>query len=250
VAEVFFAKDTLDSGNVGLRARSSPPAVSGSPSELPQRAVAREGRACGETTSGRSCSWAWLGRRRAEPDDLARGRLRDRGAAGNGAVVVCNRLLVQRGHPISTGAARLATIMSSNYAVLGLAMAAAGILTDVFGARAVWIAAWGHLPRRRLRRARAHALASRHLRRGARCVRGELRVGRRRARQRERDRPPARRGRRAREWPPSASRPSSRRSTSAARDESRRPDRYACVESLRGAQGADARPARGRRTRR
>jgi hypothetical protein len=31
--------------------------------------------------------------------------------------------------------------MSSNYAVLGLAMAAAGVLTDAFGARAVWIGA-------------------------------------------------------------------------------------------------------------
>jgi hypothetical protein len=31
--------------------------------------------------------------------------------------------------------------MSSNYAVLGVAMAAAGVLTDMFGARAIWIAA-------------------------------------------------------------------------------------------------------------
>jgi len=63
------------------------------------------------------------------------------GAAGNGAVVVCNRLLVQRGAPDQYRGRALATIMSSNYAVLGLAMAAAGILTDMFGARAVWIAA-------------------------------------------------------------------------------------------------------------
>jgi len=63
------------------------------------------------------------------------------GAAGNGAVVVCNRLLVQRGAPDQYRGRALATIMSSNYAVLGLAMAAAGVLTDVFGARAVWIAA-------------------------------------------------------------------------------------------------------------
>jgi predicted MFS family arabinose efflux permease len=63
------------------------------------------------------------------------------GAAGNGAVVVCNRLLVQRGAPDQYRGRALATIMSSNYAVLGVAMAAAGLLTDVFGARAVWIAA-------------------------------------------------------------------------------------------------------------
>ena len=63
------------------------------------------------------------------------------GAAGNGAVVVCNRLLVQRGAPDQYRGRALATIMSSNYAVLGLAMAAAGVLTEVFGPRAVWLAA-------------------------------------------------------------------------------------------------------------
>ena len=63
------------------------------------------------------------------------------GAAGNGSVVVCNRLLVQRGAPDQYRGRALATIMSSNYAVVGLAMAAAGVLTDIVGARAVWIGA-------------------------------------------------------------------------------------------------------------
>jgi MFS family permease len=63
------------------------------------------------------------------------------GAAGNGSVIVCNRLLVQRGAPDQYRGRALATIMSSNYAVLGLAMATAGVLTDVVGARAVWIGA-------------------------------------------------------------------------------------------------------------
>ena len=65
------------------------------------------------------------------------------GAAGNGSVVVCNRLLVQRGAPDQYRGRALATIMSSNYAVVGVAMAAAGVLVDLFGARAVWIAAGG-----------------------------------------------------------------------------------------------------------
>ena len=63
------------------------------------------------------------------------------GAAGNGSVVVCNRLLVQRGAPDQYRGRALATIMSSNYAVVGLAMAAAGVLTDLVGPRAVWIGA-------------------------------------------------------------------------------------------------------------
>src|SRR5574341_1876847 len=63
------------------------------------------------------------------------------GAAGNGAAVVCNRLLVQRGAPDQYRGRALVTIMSSNYAVLGLAMGAAGVLTNSYGAQTVWIAA-------------------------------------------------------------------------------------------------------------
>jgi len=63
------------------------------------------------------------------------------GAAGNGAAIICNQLLVQRGATDRYRGRALATIMSSNYAVLGLAMAGAGVLTDAVGARWVWIAA-------------------------------------------------------------------------------------------------------------
>ncbi len=63
------------------------------------------------------------------------------GAIGNGAAILCNRLFVQRGAPDQYRGRALATIMSSNYAILGLAMAGAGVLTDLVGARAVWIGA-------------------------------------------------------------------------------------------------------------
>jgi MFS family permease len=63
------------------------------------------------------------------------------GAAGNGSAVICNALLVQRGSPDQYRGRAMATLMSSTYAVLGLAMAAAGILTNIYGARAIWIAA-------------------------------------------------------------------------------------------------------------
>lgn len=63
------------------------------------------------------------------------------GAIGNGAAVICNQLLVQRGAPDRYRGRALATIMSTNYAVLGLAMVAAGVLTDVVGAREVWLGA-------------------------------------------------------------------------------------------------------------
>jgi MFS family permease len=57
---------------------------------------------------------------------------------GNGVAVVCNALFVQRGAPDEFRGRAFTIIMSSNYAVLGVAMAAAGLLTDAVGPRWVW----------------------------------------------------------------------------------------------------------------
>jgi MFS family permease len=57
---------------------------------------------------------------------------------GNGAAVVCNALLVQRGVPDQVRGRAFTVIMSSNYALLGVGMVAAGPLTDVVGPRWVW----------------------------------------------------------------------------------------------------------------
>ncbi len=57
---------------------------------------------------------------------------------GNGAAVVCNALLVQRGAPDELRGRAFTVIMSTNYALLGLGMIASGALTDAFGARWVW----------------------------------------------------------------------------------------------------------------
>jgi MFS family permease len=59
-------------------------------------------------------------------------------AFGNGAAVVCNALFVQRGAPDELRGRAFTVIMSSNYALLGVGMVAAGALTDAFGARWVW----------------------------------------------------------------------------------------------------------------
>ena len=58
--------------------------------------------------------------------------------AGNGIAVVCNALLVQRGAPDRLRGRVFTVLMSSNYAVLGLGMVAAGPLINEFGARWVW----------------------------------------------------------------------------------------------------------------
>jgi MFS family permease len=61
--------------------------------------------------------------------------------AGNGAAVVCNALLVQRGAPDALRGRAFAVLMSSNVATLTLGILVAGRLTDVYGPRWVWGAA-------------------------------------------------------------------------------------------------------------
>jgi MFS family permease len=63
------------------------------------------------------------------------------GLVGNGVAVVCNLLLVQRGAPDHLRGRAFTVIMSANYFMLGLGMAAAGPLTDTIGARWMWGAA-------------------------------------------------------------------------------------------------------------
>ena len=63
------------------------------------------------------------------------------GAVGNGAAVVSNALLVQRGAPDELRGRAFTVIMSSNYIVLGIAMVVAGALVDVYGGRWIFAAA-------------------------------------------------------------------------------------------------------------
>jgi MFS family permease len=58
--------------------------------------------------------------------------------AGNGAAVVCNAVLIQRGASDEMRGRVFTVLMSSTYAVLGLGMLIAGPLTDALGARTVW----------------------------------------------------------------------------------------------------------------
>jgi ENTS family enterobactin (siderophore) exporter len=57
---------------------------------------------------------------------------------GNGAAVVYNSLLVQRGAPDELRGRAFTVIMSSNFALVAVAMIVAGPLTDAFGPRWVY----------------------------------------------------------------------------------------------------------------
>ena len=141
VAEVFFAKDTLDAGDLGfgaIIAASGVGLVLGS--FLAPAALGKVGLRRHYVGSIALMAVGWGGAALSGTIWLAVPFVVG-GAAGNGAAIICNRLLVQRGAPDRYRGRALATIMSSNYAVLGLSMAAAGVLVGTFGARAVWMAA-------------------------------------------------------------------------------------------------------------
>ena len=94
---------------------------------------------------------------------------------GNGAAVVCNAVLVQRGAPDAMRGRVFTVLMSSNYAVLGLGMVLAGP-TDERVRRALGL---GRLrvpsPRSgRARRVRARARDSRARDRGATVAEAEV----------------------------------------------------------------------------
>ena len=138
VAEVVFAKDTLGAGNVGfgvLVAASGVGLAIGSYLAAPSLGTLGLRRHYAGSIALMALGWGaaaftssiWL----AVPLVVV-------GAAGNGAAIISNQLLVQRGAPDRYRGRALATIMSTNYAILGLAMAAAGVLTDAFGPRWVW----------------------------------------------------------------------------------------------------------------
>ena len=143
VAEVFFAKDTLDAGNVGFGALLAASGVGlALGSYLAAPALHKVGIRRHYVGSIALMGVGW-GAAAFSPSIWIAVPFVVGGAAGNGAAVICNQLLVQRGAPDRYRGRAFATIMSTNYAVLGLAMGAAGVLTNAFGARSVWIAAGG-----------------------------------------------------------------------------------------------------------
>ena len=184
VAEIGFAKDTLDGGDLGfglLVAASGVGLALGSFLSAP--ALGKVGLRRNYVGSLVLMGVGW-GAAAMSPTIWLAVVFVIGGAAGNGAVVVCNRLLVQRGAPDQYRGRALATIMGSNYAVLGLSMAAAGVLTEAFGPRTVWLAAGAVFLVRGARRPRHDELAPGHRDGGAGGDGDERRVGRRRARER------------------------------------------------------------------
>jgi len=141
VAEVFLAKDTFDAGDFGyglLVGATGLGLVLGSlaaGSLLDRHPVARiyPGSiflVALAVAAGAVAPNIWI----------AAGCVLVVGAA-NGAAVVCNALLVQRGSPDALRGRVFTVLISSSFAVLALGMVASGPLTDAVGPRWVWAAA-------------------------------------------------------------------------------------------------------------
>ena len=141
VAEVFLAKDTFDAGDFGyglLVGATGIGLVLGSlaaGSLLDRHPVARVYPGsiflvALAVAAGAVAPNVWI----------AAGCVLVMGAA-NGAAVVCNALLVQRGSPDALRGRVFTVLMSSSFGVLAIGMVISGPLTDAIGPRWVWGAA-------------------------------------------------------------------------------------------------------------
>jgi MFS family permease len=141
VAEVVFAKKTLGAGDIGfgvIVAASGVGLAFGSYLAAPALDKVGLRRNYVGSIALMAVGWGGAG---LSPSIWVAVPFIVGGAAGNGAAIICNQLLVQRGAPDRYRGRALATIMSTTYAVLGLAMAGAGVLINEYGARWVWVVA-------------------------------------------------------------------------------------------------------------
>ena len=138
VAEVIFAKHDLEAGNVGLGFLVS---ATGVGLVIGSFFAASALRALGMRRvypAALALMAAGFGLASASPTIVLAAVLAAVATIGNGAAIVCNQVLVQRGAPDAMRGRALAVLMSTYYATLGLSMAAGGLLVDAVGARASW----------------------------------------------------------------------------------------------------------------
>lgn len=138
VGEVVLAKDDLDAGNVGLGFLVSATGIGlviGSffaASTLARLGMARV------YGSALVVMGVGFGLASLSPTIAVAAVLAGLGTIGNGAAIVYNQVLVQRGAPDAMRGRALAVLMSTYYAILGLSMAGGGLLVDAAGARTAW----------------------------------------------------------------------------------------------------------------
>lgn len=138
VSEVFFVRESLDSGNLGLGLMLGGAGLglvigSALAGPLLERAAVAP-------IYGGSIAVMALGFGAAalSPSIVMALPMVVVAGIGNGAASVCNPLLVQRGAPDRLRGRAFSVVMSVNFVFLGAGMAVAGPATDAVGARALW----------------------------------------------------------------------------------------------------------------
>ena len=143
VAEVPLVKDDLDGGNVGLGILVGATGVGLVIGSFFAASALRTLGMRGLYAGSLLLMGVGFGVAAASPTVAVAALLAAFATVGNGAAIVCNQLLVQEGAPDAMRGRALAVLMSTYYGILGIAMAAGGLLVDGAGARAAWAAAGG-----------------------------------------------------------------------------------------------------------
>lgn len=138
VAEVVLAKVSLDSGNVGFGVLVGAGGLGLTLGSMLAGGLLDRFGVAGLYGIGITLMAIGYGIAAVAPDIYTAVPAVVLASLGNGAAVVCNALLVQRGAPDELRGRVFTVIMGTNYALLGLGMMAAGPLTDAVGARWVW----------------------------------------------------------------------------------------------------------------
>lgn len=138
VSEVVLAKDALGAGDTGFAILVGASGVGLTLGSLVAAGLVDRRGVRGVYAAGIAVMAAGFGAAAAAPALWVATVLVMVGTLGNGAALVCNALLVQRGAPDRLRGRAFTVIMSVNYALLGLGMAVAGPLTDALGARWLW----------------------------------------------------------------------------------------------------------------
>ncbi len=143
VAEVFLARDVFGAGNFGYGLLVASGAVGLAVGSLAAGKLIASHGVRGPYGLSIATMGAGLVGASIAPDVWIAAACAAVAGAGNGAAVVCNAILVQRGSPDALRGRAFAVLMSVGNAVLGVGLILAGIFTEVFGARAAWAAAGG-----------------------------------------------------------------------------------------------------------
>jgi MFS family permease len=138
VAEVIFARHDLGAGNMGLGLLVSATGVGLVIGSFYAASALRAFGVHRVYPGALALMAAGFGLASASPTIVLAALLAAVATLGNGAAIVCNQVLVQRGAPDAMRGRALAVLMSTYYAILGISMAGGGLLVDSVGARSSW----------------------------------------------------------------------------------------------------------------